>query len=52
MDGDILRPGRPCIQFQILGLSSEIPRVVHDSPRPCVGLFIELMCCCVNSLIE
>ena len=28
MDGDILRPGWPCFQFQILGLSDEIPRVV------------------------
>ena len=40
MDGDILRPGWPCIQFQRLGLSGEIPRVVHDSPRPWVGLFM------------
>ena len=28
MDGDILRPGWPCFQFQGLGLSDEIPRVV------------------------
>ena len=30
MDGDILRPGRPCFQFQRLGLSDEIPRVVVE----------------------
>ena len=40
MDGDILRSGWPCIQFQRLGLSGEIPRVVHDSPRPWVELFM------------
>ena len=28
MDEDILRPGWPCFQFQRLGLSDEIPRVV------------------------
>ena len=28
MNGDILRPGWPCFQFQRLGLSDEIPRVV------------------------
>ena len=31
MDKDVLRPGGPCIQFQRLGLSGEIPRVVHES---------------------
>ena len=31
MDRDVLRPGGPCIQFQRLGLSCEIPRVIHDS---------------------
>ena len=40
MDGDIFKPGWPCIQFQRLGLSGEISRVVHDSPRPWVGLFM------------
>ena len=40
MDGDILRPEWPCIQFQRLGLGGEIPRVVHDSSRPRVGLFM------------
>ena len=28
MDRDVLRPGWPCIQFQKLGLSEEIPSVV------------------------
>ena len=28
MEGDILRPKWPCFQFQSLGLSGEIPRVV------------------------
>ena len=28
MDGDILRPGWPCFQFQRLGLGEEILRVV------------------------
>ena len=28
MDGDILKPGWPCFQFQRLGLSDEIPRMV------------------------
>ena len=28
MDEDILRPRWPCFQFQRLGLSDEIPRVV------------------------
>ena len=28
MDGDILRSGWPCFQFQRLGMSEEIPRVV------------------------
>ena len=28
MDGDILRPRWPCFEFQRLGLSDEIPRVV------------------------
>ena len=28
MDGDILRLGWSCFQFQRLGLSDEIPRVV------------------------
>ena len=28
MDGDIMRLGWPCFQFQRLGLSDEIPRVV------------------------
>ena len=28
MDGDILRPRWSCFQFQRLGLSDEIPRVV------------------------
>ena len=28
MDGEILRSGRPCFQFQRWGLSDEIPRVV------------------------
>ena len=40
MDGDILRPKWPRIQFQRLGLSGKIPRVVHDSSRPWVGLFM------------
>ena len=40
MDGDILRLGRPCIQFHRLGFSGEIPRVVHDSLRLCVRLFM------------
>ena len=30
MDGDIFRPGWPCFQFQRLGLSDEIPRVVIE----------------------
>ena len=28
MDRDVLRPGWPCIQFQTLGLSDEVPKVV------------------------
>ena len=40
MDGNTLRPRWPCIQFQRLGLSGEIPKVVHDSPRLRVGLFM------------
>ena len=52
MDRDILRPKRPCFLFQRLGLSGEIPRVVHDSPRSCVGLFIGLVYCCVIALKE
>ena len=34
MDGVILWPGWPCFQFQILGLSDEIPRMV-------VGQFLD-----------
>ena len=52
MDRDVLRPNWSCFQFQSLGLSGEIPRVIHDSPRPCVGLFIGLVCCYVISLNE
>ena len=40
MDKDVLRPEWPYIQFQRLRLSGKIPRVVHDSPRPWVGLFM------------
>ena len=43
MDRDVLRPGCPCFQSQRLGLDGEILRVVHDSPRPCVRLFIGLV---------
>ena len=52
MDMDVLRPKWLCFQFQSLGLSGEILRVVHDSPRPCVGLFIGLVCCYVIALNE
>ena len=31
MDRDVMRLEWPCILFQRLGLSGEIPRVVHDS---------------------
>ena len=34
------------------GLGGEIPRVIHDSSRPCLGLFIRLVCCCVIALNE
>ena len=40
MDMDVPRPKWSCIQFQRLGLSGEIPRVVHDNPRPWVELFM------------
>ena len=40
MDRNVLRPEWPCIQFQRLGFSGEIPKVVHDSPRLWVGLFM------------
>ena len=40
MDKDVLRPEWSCIQFQRLGLSGKIPKVVHDSSRPWVGLFM------------
>ena len=43
MDRDVLRPEGPRFQFQRLGLNGEIPRVVHESPRPCVELFIGLV---------
>ena len=40
MDRDVLRLEWPCIQFQRLELSGEIPRVLHDSLRSWVGLFM------------
>ena len=40
MDKDVLKPEWPCTQFQRLGLSGEIPKVIHDSSRPWVGLFM------------
>ena len=43
MDVDVLKPEWPCFQFQRLGLDGEIPRVVHDCPRPSFGLFIGLV---------
>ena len=52
MDKDVLRLGCPCFQSQRLGLDGEIPRVVHDSLRPCVGLFIGLVRCCVIAMSE
>ena len=47
MDKDVLRPEGSCFSVPKMGLNSEIPRVVHDSPRPCVGQFIGLVCCYV-----
>ena len=44
MDRDILRPGWPCFQFQILVLSEEIPIVVLDSPETDRGLYVLLVC--------
>ena len=52
MDMNVLRHKWPCFQFQRLGLSGKIPRVVHDSLRLCVGLFIGLVCCYVIALNE
>ena len=43
MDRDVMSLGCSCFQSQRLGLDSEIPRVVYDNPRPCVGLFIGLV---------
>ena len=43
MDRDVLRPEWSCFHFQRLGLDGEIPRVVHDCPRPSFGLFIGLV---------
>ena len=40
MDGDILRPGWPCIRFPKLGLNDEIPRVVIGQFETKIGLFI------------
>ena len=34
MDKDVPKHEWSCIQFQRLGLSGEIPRVVHYSPSP------------------
>ena len=31
MDGDLLRPGRPCFLFRQIGLSEKIPSVVVNS---------------------
>ena len=47
MDGDILRLGWPCFQFQRLGLSGKIPIVVFDSPETDRGLYVLLVCCYV-----
>ena len=44
MDKDVLRPEGSCFSVQKMGLNGEISRVVHDSLRPCVGLFIGLVC--------
>ena len=48
MDRDTLRPGWPCFQFQRLGLSEEIPRVVSHSPELtvdclCVALCVDML---------
>ena len=43
MDRDVLSLGCLCFQSQRLGLDGEIPRVVYDSSRPCVGMFIGLV---------
>ena len=40
MDRDVLRPNGRVLQFQRVGLSEEIHRVVVDSPRSWVGLFM------------
>ena len=40
MDRDVLRPEWPCFQFQILGLSEKIPRVVVNNFETEVGLFM------------
>ena len=42
---DVLGPEWSFIQFKKLGLGGEIPRVVLDSPKPSVGLFMRLVCC-------
>ena len=54
MDEDILRPRLLCIQFQRLGSSGEIPRVVYDGPRPWVGQFMRscvLLCALCGFLL-
>ena len=45
MDRDALRSEGSCFLVPKMGLNGEIPRVVHDSPRLCVGLLIGLVCC-------
>ena len=47
MDKAVLGLEGSCFSIPKMGRNGEIPRVVHDSLRPCVGLFIGLVCCYV-----
>ena len=54
MDGDILRPGWLCFQFQRLGLSEEIPIVVLDRPKTDRGLCclcVDMLLLCLNNML-
>ena len=47
MDRDVPRPEWPCIQFQRLGLSGEIPRSSMTVRDRGLDYSCDLVCCCV-----
>ena len=47
MDGDILRLGWPCFQYQRLGLSEEIPRWSWTARDHGLDCSCDLVGCCV-----